>query len=521
MEAMFVLMTALALADPQQVSYGILSVTTGPAGDGRTAVEVELAGADLPATVTREGAWVFVQVPGGAPEVLALPRPQPPIVTVQVEADALARGLLALEAAPPFEYVAVREGRRLRLLFSAVSAADDVETLARMLWPAEATLSAPEGPPPPPRGPRLRLRPSMSALYATGTNGFDQGPQPVADSYYDLGPRIDALSGPARVSYEAHIRRESRYADVNSTTTHLLDANLARQLASDANLSVSYQFLRGRQQTNAVDAGGEYFYGLKPFDKHALGARTAVPLGGATALEVAGSWGQVRFDEPATFTDFSSWTAQGGLRRDIGGESSLELLYTHEKVYEATDSNVAGTFADTIDAALVGEIRPRLHVLLQGGLSRRRSPGAPGAAQTLNELITRLEVQREFSDTTAFALGYQRSRNISAFEDNPSYGSELVEARGHAPLPFEISLAAKLGFRENRYPLPAAEIGAARRDRIYGWAAGLGRTLGRFMAAHVEYTWQRRDSNIRGLSSHADGLVIQLDVAPGREGARP
>jgi hypothetical protein len=519
MEAMFAVMTALALADSREVSYGILSVTTGPAGDGRTAVEVELAGADLPARVTREGAWVFVQVPGGAPEVLALPRPQPPLVAVRVEADTLARRLLALEAAPPFEYVAVREGRRLRLLFSAVSAADDVETLARMLWPTEGT--APEEPPPPRRGPRLRVHPSASALYATGTNGFDRGPQPVEDSYYDIGPRIDALSGPARVSYEAHIRRGSRYADVNSTTTHLLDANLAGQLASDTRLAASYEFMRGRQQASAVDAGGEYFYGFKPFDKHTLEERTVVPLGGATALDIAGSWGQLRFDEPGTFTDFSSWTVQGGFRRDIAGQSSLELRYTHEKVYEATDTNVVGTFADTVDAALAGEIRPRLHILLQGGLTRRRSPGAPAPAQTLTELITHLEVQREFSDTTAVALGYQRSRNISAFEDNPSYRSELVEAKGHAPLPFEISLAAKLGFRENRYPLSAAEIGAARRDRVYGWGAGLGRTLGRFMVAHVEYTWQRRDSNIRGLSSHADGLVIQLEVMQQREGARP
>src|SRR5262249_52532331 len=61
-EAMFALVTAVAPADPPAISYGIVSVTTGPAGDGRTAVEVELAGADLPATVRREGAWVFVQV---------------------------------------------------------------------------------------------------------------------------------------------------------------------------------------------------------------------------------------------------------------------------------------------------------------------------------------------------------------------------------------------------------------------------------------------------------------------------
>jgi hypothetical protein len=517
---MFAVVAAVALADSPTVGHGILSVTSAAAGNGRAAVVIELAGPDLPATVRREGAWIFVQVPGGAPEFLALPRPEPPILTVQAEPGGAGGNRLALEAAAPFEYETVREGSRLRLLFSAVSAADDVETLARMLWPAEGTLTPPEAPPPPP-APRLRLRPSLSAVYATGTNGFDQGPQPVDDSYYDIGPRVEALSGPARVTYEAHLRRGSRYEDVNSTTTHLVEANVERQLASDTHLTAYYTFLRGRQQVDAVDAGGEYFYGFEPFYKHTVGAGTRVPVGGATELVLNGTWDQLRFDAPGTFTDYASWSAQGGIRREIAGQSSLELLYSHDDVYDATDPNVVGTFADTVDAAFTGEVRPRLHLRLMGGVSRRRSPGAPSAAETLTEPIARVDVRREFSDNTALELGYQRSRGISSFEDNPSYRSELVEARGHAPLPFEISLAATVGFRDNHYPLAAAEIGAERHDRIYGWAVGLGRALGRFMVAHVEYRWQRRDSNIPGLSSDADGLLVQLDVTPRRDGARP
>src|SRR5262249_43218584 len=265
------------------------------------------------------------------PEVLALPRPQPPIVTVQVEPGAPGQGRLALEAAAPFEYETVREGSRLRLVFSTVAAADDVETLARMLWAAEGTLAPPEAPPPPPAGQRLRLRPSLSAVYATGTNGFDQGPQPVEDSYYDIGPRVEALSGPARVTYEVHLRRGSRYEDVNATTTHLVNANVERQLASDTHLSAYYEFLRGRQQTNAVDAGGEYFYGFTPFHKHTVGAGTRVPLGGATALVVGGSWDQVRFDEPGSFTDYSYWSAQGGFRRGNAGPDPPRVPFPHRE----------------------------------------------------------------------------------------------------------------------------------------------------------------------------------------------
>ena len=67
-------------------------------------------------------------------------------------------------------------------------------------------------------------------------------------------------------------------------------------------------------------------------------------------------------------------------------------------------------------------------------------------------------------------------------------------------------------------PLDATGIGVPRRDRIFGWAVGLGRTIGSHTVLHVEYRWLRRRSNLPELSSTADGLLIQIDVAPRREG---
>jgi hypothetical protein len=499
---------------------GIVSVTTEPAADGPTAVVILLAGDDVPVTVRRAGARVLVEVPGGPPDPLLVPRPLPPVDRVLSEPGGEGGDRLALEVRPPFEYRIRRWGRELRLLFSVVSGADELETLALMLFPAPArpAPSAFGELAPTRQGPRVRLRPSVSALYAAGANGFDQGPQPDEDSYYDIGPRLEMLSDPLRVAYEAHIRGGSRYPGVNSTTTHDFDARVERQLAGDTHVSLFYNFLRGRQQANAVDPGGEYFYGFEPFRKHNLGARARVPIGGATGLVFAGAWDRLRFDEPGTFTDFSAWTAQGGVRRDIGGQTSLEVFYTRDEVYEATSASVAGTSVDGASVSLTGEVRPLLHVHLFTGLSRRRSPGAPDAARALTDFLARVDVRKEFSGTTALALGYQRSRNISAFEDNPSYFSNFLEARGYAPLPLEISMAASLGFRQNDYPLDATEIGVSRRDRIFGWAVGLGRTLGDHTVLHVEYRWLRRRSNLPGLSSDADGFLVQLDVTPWREG---
>jgi hypothetical protein len=135
--------------------------------------------------------------------------------------------------------------------------------------------------------------------------------------------------------------------------------------------------------------------------------------------------------------------------------------------------------------------------------------------------LARVDVRREFSPRTALQLGYQRSRNASAFERNPSYRSDLVEARGYAPLPFELSLAGSAGYRRNVYPLPASATSVPRLDQVYGWALGLGRTFGSRTQLHVEYRWQRRDSNLPGYSSVSDGLLVQLDVLAGREGANP
>ncbi len=513
----------LAQAAPPAVSgSAVVSVRTEVAVDGRTAVVVLLAGAETSVSVRREGARVLIEAPRGVPVPVALPRPLPPVVTLSTEAGRDGAGRVVMEIQAPFQYEILRDGRELRLLIAALPGADDVETLAKMLFPTDATRLAPPAELEPASSePRLRLRPSVSALYASGTNGYEESPQPQEDSYYEVTPRIEALSGPLRLAYEAHVRGASRYDGVNSTTTHEVEAQLERLLASDWHVSTSYEFLRGRQQANAVDPGGEYFYGFEPFKKHTLGARARVPLGGATHLVFRGSWDQVRFDAPGAFIDFSAWSAQGGVRREIGGQTSLELLYTRDEVYDASDPDVAGTFSDTASLSLAGEVRPMLHVLVLAGLSRRSSPGAPEGAGTLTEGLARIDVRREFSPRTALQVGYQRSRNVSGFERNPSYRSDFVEARGYAPLPLETSLSASAGYRENDYPLDASAIGVPRRDQIYGWALGLGHAFGSRTILHVEYRWQRRRSNLPGYSSVSDGLLVQLDVLLGREAATP
>jgi len=510
-----------ALLAPGVPGPAVVSVRTEPATDGRTAVVVLLAGAETSVSVRREGARVLVEAPRGAPVPVALPRPLPPVVALSTEAGRDGAGRVVMELSAPFDYEILREGRELRLLFAALPGADDVEVLARMLFPTGAKHLAPslELEQPKPES-RLRLRPSVSALYASGTNGYEEGPQPREDSYYEVAPRIEALSGPLRLAYEAHLRGASRYDSVNSTTTHQVEARLERLLASDWHVGTQYEFLRGRQQVNAVDPGGEYFYGFEPFDKHTAGARVRAPLGGATHLVFSGSWDRVRFDEPGAFIDFSAWSAQGGVRREIGGQTSLELLYTRDEVYDANDADVASTSSDTANLSLAGEVRPMLHVFVLAGLSRRSSPGAPAEARTVTEPLARIDVRREFSPRTALQVGYQRSRNASAFERNPSYRSDFAEARGYAPLPFELSLSASAGYRRNDYALDASAIGVPRRDQVYGWAAGLGHTFGSRMILHLEYRWQRRLSNLPGYSSVSDGLLVQLDVLAGREGAR-
>ena len=500
---------------------GIESVTTEPATGGTTAVRIVLAGAQVPATVRREGARIVVAVPGGPPELLALPRPRPPVEAVLSEPSSEG-GLLVLEVRPPFEYKAEREGRELRVVLAPISGADDLETLTRMLFPAVGG-AAPvtEELPLMSRGPRVRLRPSVGAFYATGTNAFEEGPQPGEDSYWDVAPRLELLTAPARIFYEAHIRGGSRYPDVNSTTTHEVGARVERHLAGDAHVSLQYDFLRGRQQARAVDPGGEYFFGLEPFRKQGLAGRGRFPVGGATGLLLNGTWEQVRFDRLGTFIDYSYYTLQGGVRREVGGQSSVEVLYTRDDVYDATSAAVAGTSADTVSASLTGEVRPMLDVHFFAGLTRRRSPGAPDAARTLTDLVARVELRKEFSGTTAVSLACQRSPTISAFEANPSYLSNFVEARGYAGLPAELSLAVSAGYRQNDYPLNAEAIGAPRRDRIFGWAVGLGRTIGSHAVLHVEYRWLRRRSNLPELSSVADGLLIQLDVTAWRRETGP
>jgi hypothetical protein len=483
---------------------------------------VVLGAPDAPAVARREGSRVLVEVADATPQ-LALPPPQPPIVRMAFEPARGAGVCLVLELSGPADYEVVRDGRELRLLFAARPADDELAALAQALFPAERP-AAGASPLEETRGeaeePRVRLRPTASALYASGSNGFEDGPQPSADSYYEIAPRLEALGGPLRLSYEAHLRGGSRHSAVNSTTTHLFDSRLERQLAGDTHLSAHYQFLRGRQQTREVDPGGEYFYGLERFRKHTADLSGRVSLGGATSLVCGGEWSRVTFDERRAFTDYSGWSAHGGLRREIGGQTALELRYTRGEVYAADDPDVAGTTVDAVDASLTGEIRPMLNVHLSAGFGRRESPGAPSAARESKDLQARASIRRELSDSAAITVGYVRARNISAFEGNPSYRTDGVDVQANAPLPFRLSAAASAGWQQNLYPLAVAAIGAPRRDRIYGWALGVGRSLGSRVVAHVEYRWSRRDSNLPGLSSVSDGFVAQVDVTPLREGPR-
>jgi hypothetical protein len=166
---------------------------------------------------------------------------------------------------------------------------------------------------------------------------------------------------------------------------------------------------------------------------------------------------------------------------------------------------------------VTSQVSSRSSLYLSAGLRRTESPAAPSEARTLSDLVARAELRREISDSAAVAFNYSRSRNLSAFEGNPSYRSDFSEIAGNFPLPWEVSAAATLSLRRNDYPLQASSIDEPRRDWIWGWAVGLGRTLGSRASGRAEYRRQHRSSNVAGLSSTAHEIVIQLDIDPLRK----
>lgn len=515
--------------------------------EGRPAVVVVAAGPLEDVTVKRDGAEVVLSVRATAPEALAAPAVAAPLESLRIQRTP--GGVeVRIRVPPAVGYEVRRELARVVLLFGAAAPAPPPTASAELyrgLFPP-----APEGPEavggtggaPAPGTPEaavpertaeakreglhvgtLTFKPSATLSYVDADVSVLDTPQAVRDRYAEarpaLGVEIPLRDGLLGLDYEARIRRYSAFEEVNGVT-HEANARLQYPAGTALTLRGSGHLARGLLETTEVDRGGEYFFGLGRFTRRQFAAGVRFNTGSRIDLDVGGGLDKVTIDQESGFFDYERRTASGALGVEVGPDRRASLVYAFEQVPPSPERPEAESKLHSLSGALEGEIMPLLSGRAAVGYTWRESPLAAPGGQRFRGVTFGAQLKRDFGRSANLVLSANRSTELSAFEENAFYVTTSVQVVLTTPLPLSLSLVAGGGYHVNRYPTPAQELGAPRRDQITDWLVGLGRSITRWAFVRADYRRDRRDSNIDFFDQHTHAFYAQLGLGFFGEAAR-
>lgn len=504
-------------------SATVVSAVTLAREGGRTQLAVE----DHDATafgVRREGGALLVSFAGGLARELALPAPLPPVTSLAVERSGeLTVIRLQLPEAVPFEVR--RDGPRLTVLLGERPAPeqppDALELLRSILPPPGPAPGAAAGPDEQPRreaaqegvmlGP-VAVRPAAEASWVDGESTVLDQPAPVPDRYLELRPRVAAElpTGRGRLlaGYEARIRRGSAFPLLDSVT-HLVDASLELGLGSSLVVRAGGHHARGTLETNEVDPGYEYFFGLAPFRRSYLSGGARLQLGPRVDLDAAAWRNRVDVDPEARFFDFTREGLDASLGFEAAPELRTALSYAFDRVPTTPERPEAESRAHAVGVQVSGELLPLLRAELAAGLRTQDNPRAGEAGRRFEDWVAAARLSKEFARGALLQAGGGRATFPSAFEDNGFYVSTHGALELTLPLPLAFTASAGVSYRVNDYRVAAGGAGEPRRDTLRGVSFGLGRPVTRWGFARVDYREDRRRSNLGVFDTDTRSLLVQ------------
>jgi hypothetical protein len=516
----------LAASSPEVRAIRITSL------DSRTALRV-LTSEDVPLTsFVREGRQIVIRLPARAVEGLVLPPVQKPLDGLRLEREATTT-VLRIEVAPEVPVESQHEPGLMTLLFGEQPAPDLrgplTPDLYARLFPAGGTdaAQAPEqaladiadrgegwalG--------RFLLRPYLNVNWVDADILAFDNPEPVRARYLQVGPGVTAstplFSGTLAAEYEPRFRFFSNVSSV-SETSHFAGIRLELPLGSRGLLRLGDRFTRATLETTVVDPGREYFYNLSRYTFNDASLTLRIDLGPRLSAEGEGGVRYVRYDEPQQgvtggLFGYDSRAARAGIGYDLGGDARVVVSYTFESVPPSDDRAIVETSAHAVSGRLSGEIGPLMTGSFSAGYRTQTSPRATGESRAYRGLVLNGSLRRELGRSTTIDLQLGRSTQLSAFEENAYYVNNMVGLGLSFPLPFEISGRGSVSWFRNDYPNDASKIETLRRDEAFGWAAGLGRRIGRRAFLRADYRRDRRTSNVPGLNVTTSGFVIQLGL---------
>jgi hypothetical protein len=494
------------------------------------------------ARVRREGGEVIVTFDVGAEAVPPSPAARPPMDDVHVEKVATL-AVIHVKVAPEVPFEVQREAGLISLAFGEEAALEkvapapkpppapegvDVASLVspevyRGLFPAalleEGERGVPAGISDRSReglqvGP-LHLRPTVLLSYVDGEYTVLDTPQPVADRYMQVEPRVAAdaplLGGELTADYGVRLRFFSQFDEINSTS-HLLNAGLDLPLGSSVQLRARDHFSTGILESTEVDPGQEYFFNLTRFRRNDVELGARVEAGARLFFDGSLGVNDVDFDDPEGFFPYEARTASLGAGTTFADNLRAGLYYTYDRVPPPAERPLVESTAHSLGLALEGDFGALTQGRLQVDYRRQSSPAAAEGGRSYYGLAGMLQLTRELSPSSRITVTARRAADLSAFEENAFYVSTGGQVLFSFGLPFSLSANLGLGYQENHYRTVSDAIGAPREDSIFGWALGLSRPVGGSAFVRADYRRDRRRSNLPGFDLTTDGFIVQMGL---------
>jgi hypothetical protein len=520
---MTLLLAAMTVSAPARV----VALKVEDAG-GRPTVVIETSkSGDV--SVRREGEDVVASIAGEADPALAAPVAAPPLQHMSLE-HAPGRVRVRMKVAPGLRYEVRREQGRVALVFgaevvAAVAPASRARTLElyKSLFPPSAASEAPlsdmlgaageeDAYPGIGVGP-LRFRPALLVTYIDADSTI-QGPEPVRDSYFQIEPTLGSqlilLGGHLHASYEPRMRMQSRLAQINKPT-HDVDVGLNLPVGPRVVVRASDHYSVATLETTRADPGREYFFNLGRFTRNDLGGSIEIEVGPRLGSFVAGGVNRVSFSEPSGFFSYREERFGTGLTYALSDISKARIGYNRSHVPPPDTRPFVGSTSNGVSLALTGEILAMFEGQLSVGYEVR---SAAGGGQRYKGFALSAGLAKDFGRGMRLSLDGGRGTYVSSFEQNAFYVSNNVHSTFDTVLPISFTARLGAGYGWNSYGLPASAIGVARRDRIFGWTVGLGRTLTRWAYLRSDFGREHRYSNIDSLDSSSRTFIVQLGVSP-------
>ena len=180
----------------------------------------------------------------------------------------------------------------------------------------------------------LNVRPAINVRYVNSDSVFVDDPTPTRVRYLEVAPVIDGSAGTGSdgsltFRYAPRFRTGSSLDVVNSTT-HILDAGGGYSTSPGTGLRGGYHFVTGTLETREVDPGGEFFFGLQPFTRHAVDGSADVALGAVWGLGVGADWNWVDIEEGSGFYSHERGSANANLWYDMSPTLRFRAGYRYD-----------------------------------------------------------------------------------------------------------------------------------------------------------------------------------------------